>query len=348
MEAVVYQGRKNISLQTVPDPVIQHEMDVILGLSCAGISSDDVLIYEGILPSHKNHLMGQEVVGVIEEVGQGIRHLKKGDRVLVLYPLVCGECWFCQRSIWAKCESPPRSLALGQAPLCRVPAAGVNTRKIPWTLSDDEGIFLTHTLPVVWGALRQVGFAPGMSVAVFGCGAQGIVAQKVAKHLGASVVIGVDPVDYRLEMAKKYAHSQVINPLEVDTVEAIRQMALGPGADIVIDAAGMSSLTHRGPLRALRNCLESARCGGALIITATYLNSLSHFPLGLITSKGLSVLAQTTPMREDLEPLIEWAQAQKLNLKELITHEFPLSEAAGAYGILSGKKDNCLKVILRA
>ncbi len=310
--------------------------------------------------------------------------MKKGDRVVVPFPVACGGCFFCSHHLPIHCsesnknEYGPEGGILhhkggglfgytdlyggysgGQAEYVRVPYADVGPRKISDRFSDDQVLFLTDIFPTGFAGVEWAEMKGGETVAVFGCGPVGLMAQKCARVRGASQVIAVDIQPYRLEMARRTTGATVINSRETDPVEAIRSLTEGRGADVCIDAVGMEAdrslwdkvknIAHleAGSIAALRQCFSAVRRGGSVSILGVYGMSYDNFPLGQIFDKGLTVRSGQAPVHRYIDELITWLEEDRIKLEDIITHRLPLSKAAHAYEIFNEKKDGCVKVVLQ-
>lgn len=384
MKALVFHHPKKITLDQVPEPKIQNVDDIILKVTSTAICGSDLHIYNGLFPQLTDMIMGHEFMGTVEETGKAITHIRRGDRVIVPFPVACGHCYFCEHSLPTQCEnSNPKNYGPeggllsekgaglfgytdlyggypgGQAEYVRVPYANFGPRKINEDLSDEQVLLLTDTFPAGWTAIDKAQLRGGETVAVFGCGPVGIMAMKAAWLRGASRVIGVDLLDYRLEIAKKSAQVEVINLKEVDPIEAIREMTNGRGADVVVDAVGMeanrnilqkaSNLVNfqMGTINALKLCFSAVRRGGKVTIVGVYGTNYDHFPLGQIIDKGITIWGGQAPVQSYIDELIKLVSDKKVFLDDIITHRLPLSEGPHAYHLFNTKEDHCLKVILK-
>lgn len=264
MKALVFHRPGKVSVDTVPDPGIEESDDVIVRVTSTAICGSDLHIYNGFLPQVKPMILGHEFMGIVEEVGPGVTKLQRGDRVVVPFPIACGGCFFCRHDLPGHCEEsnpekygPEGGLldqkggALfgytelyggydgGQAEYVRVPYANNGPRKVQSDLTDEQLLFLTDILPTGYAGIDWAQPKGGETVAVFGCGPVGLMAQKVAWLKGASRVIGIDIQPYRLEAAQRTAKSETLNAAELkdtDLVQAIRDMTDGRGADICVDS----------------------------------------------------------------------------------------------------------------
>lgn len=255
MKAVTYQGVKDVKAKEVHDPKIEEADDAIIRVTSTAICGSDLHLVHGLVPNMPtNFILGHETMGIVEEVGPQVEHLKKGDRVIVPFPVACGACWFCDHDLYSLCDnSNPHGeaggilgysetyggYAGGQAEYLRVPYANVGPLKIPEEYPDEQVLFLTDILPTsYWGNLVG-GVKEGSTVTVLGCGPVGLLAQKFAWALGAEWVIAVDYIDYRLEHAKKHNNVEVIDFESHDnTGRYIKEITKG-GTDVVIDCVGM-------------------------------------------------------------------------------------------------------------
>jgi S-(hydroxymethyl)glutathione dehydrogenase/alcohol dehydrogenase len=383
MKAVVFHKPKDMRVETVDDPSLEDARDVILRVTATAICGSDLHLYNGFFPQTKPMVMGHEFMGIVEDVGPGIRNLRRGDRVVVPFPIACGSCFFCTQGIPVQCErsnhkhyGPEGAMfdqkggALfgytdlyggyggGQAQYVRVPYADIGPRKVPERFSDEEVLFLTDILPTGFSGVEWAGVKGGETVAVFGCGPVGLMAQKCAWVRGAERVIGLDIEPYRLEMAERTANAEVINAKESDPVEAIRALTDGRGADVCIDAVGMEAerslldkaknVLHMemGTINVLRMCFSAVRRGGAVSILGVYGMPYDNFPIGQIFDKGLKIYSGQALVHRYIDELISWLENDRIRLNDIITHRLPLAEAPHGYEIFNEKKDNCVKIVL--
>jgi S-(hydroxymethyl)glutathione dehydrogenase/alcohol dehydrogenase len=384
MKALVFHKAKEVSVDNVEDPIIEQPEDIILRVTSTAICGSDLHIYNGLFPQPRPMVLGHEFMGIVEEVGKSVTNLKKGDRVVVPFPIACGKCFFCSKEMPGHCENsnpdnygPEGGLMTekggglfgytdlyggyngGQAQYVRVPYANFGPRIVPNSLKDKEVLFLTDIFPTGWSGVDWAQLQGGETVAVFGCGPVGIMAQKAAWLNGAKRVIGIDIQPYRLDIAKKAAKSEVLNYKEVDVVEAIREMTGGHGADVCIDAVGMeadrnilekaNAALHMevGTMKVLEKCFSAVRRGGKVSILGVYGVNYHDFPLAQIFDKGLQVFSGQAPVHKYIDKLVELVENKKVILDDIITHEIPLEQAAHGYEIFNNKEDNCLKVVLK-
>lgn len=265
MKAVVFHGVGDVRLDVVPDPKIREPHDAIVRITASAVCGTDLHMVRGTMPGMlPGTILGHEGVGVVEEVGKGVRNFKRGDRVVIPSTIGCGSCSYCLSGYYAQCDhANPNGPAAGtaffggpkttgpfdglQAEYARVPFANVGLVKLPDDVSDDQAILLSDIFPTGYFAADLAEITYGDTVAVFGCGPVGLFAIASAKVLGAGRVLAVDRVPSRLEMANDLG-AEVIDFEQDDPVAAIRELTMGIGAARVIDAVGVDAeRPHAGP-----------------------------------------------------------------------------------------------------
>ena len=267
MKAVVWHGRGDVRVDTVPDPAIHEPDDVIVKVTSTAICGSDLHLFDGYIPAmEKGDILGHEFMGEIVETGGGVEKLRKGDRVVVPFPIACGHCFFCERELYSCCDTTnPNAEAAakvygyataglfgyshltggyagGQAEYVRVPKANVGPLKIESGIPDERVLFLSDILPTGWMAAVNCNIHPGDIVAVWGCGPVGQFAILSARLLGAERVVAIDRLPERLAMARdKAGATDIINFADDDVYDRLRMMTHGRGPDACIDAVGMEA-----------------------------------------------------------------------------------------------------------
>jgi S-(hydroxymethyl)glutathione dehydrogenase / alcohol dehydrogenase len=382
MKAVVFHKPKDVRVETVPDPKIEHVRDAIIRVTSTSICGSDLHIYNGYFPQAESMVLGHEFMGVVEEAGPRVAGLKKGDRVVVPFPIACGQCFFCMKGLPGHCErSNPKhygpdgsatqkggglfgytdlygSYGGGQAQFVRVPFADHGPRKVPDGVSDERALFLSDIIPTGWTAADWCELKGGETVAVFGCGPVGLMAQKSARLKGAGRVIAVDILDYRLRLAKAVAGAEIVDASKTDPVEAIRALTEGRGADACIDAVGMEAehgwiqsaknlaTMSVGTIKVLKNAMRAARRGGIVSVVGVYGADPTDFPLGQLFDKGLTLRAGQAPVQRHIDELLRLVTEGTLTAEDIVTHRLPLSEAPRAYELFNAKEEGCVKIVL--
>ena len=268
MRALVYHGRYDVRIDTVPDPVIEQPRDAIIKVTSTAICGSDLHLYDGYIPAmEKGDILGHEFMGEVVEVGKGNSKLKVGDRVVVPFNICCGECFFCQKGQWSCCERTNRDADNatkmfghntaglfgyshltghypgGQAEYVRVPFADVCPTKVPEGLADEQVLFLTDIFPTGFQGAKFAEIEDGDTVAVWGCGPVGQFCIRSAQMLGAGHVVAIDLVPERLALAAA-AGAETINFEKEDVYERLNQITKGRGPDRCIDAVGMEAHGH--------------------------------------------------------------------------------------------------------
>jgi threonine dehydrogenase-like Zn-dependent dehydrogenase len=267
MRANCWYGKKDVRVEQVPDPKILNRRDAIVKITSTAICGSDLHLYNGFMPTmEKGDILGHEFMGEIMEVGPDVKNRKVGDRVVVAFPIACGNCFFCQKQMFSLCENTNPNAwmaeklfghspcgifgyshltggyAGGQAEFARVPFADVGTLKVPEGMSDEQVLFLSDIFPTGYMGAEMCDIKPGDTVAVWGCGPVGQFAMASARLLGAERVIGIDRFPERLSMATTGAKADdVINYEEVNTYDALMEMTGGRGPDACIDAVGLEA-----------------------------------------------------------------------------------------------------------
>jgi threonine dehydrogenase-like Zn-dependent dehydrogenase len=261
MKALTWQGKRSVSVEEVPDPVIQEPTDAIVKITSTAICGSDLHLYEVLGPyMHKGDVIGHEPMGIVEEVGSNVTNLVPGDRVVIPFNISCGQCYMCRQGLQSQCEITQvkqkgsgaalfgyselyGSVPGGQAEYLRVPHADYGPVKVGHELPDERYLFLSDILPTAWQAVAYADVPPGGTLAVYGLGPVGQFAARIGKHLGHRV-IGIDPVPERRNMADRHGIETLDFTKRV--ADKIRDTTGGRGADSVIDAVGMEA--HGSPV----------------------------------------------------------------------------------------------------
>ncbi|HYG25700.1 MAG TPA: alcohol dehydrogenase catalytic domain-containing protein, partial [Caulobacteraceae bacterium] len=266
MKAIVWQGKKDLRCEEVPDPIIEDARDAVIRITSTCICGSDLHLMNGFIPGMcQGDVLGHEPMGEVVEVGPEAKALglNVGDRVVVPFQITCGECEQCQAHNFSLCQQSNRnadlakrmfgdspagifgysaltgSYAGGQAEYLRVPFAATTCVKVPQTGEDERYIFLSDILPTGWQAAAQADVGPGDTVAVWGAGPVGLFAIQSARIMGAERIIAIDSVPERLELARTQGAEVLDRSTGVNVLAALNDMTDGHGPNKCIDAVGI-------------------------------------------------------------------------------------------------------------
>ncbi|ANN65572.1 zinc-dependent alcohol dehydrogenase [Bordetella bronchialis] len=388
MRALRWHGKHDIRCDTVPDPQIEHPRDAIVKVSCCAICGSDLHLFDGFMPGMKHgDIMGHEFMGEVMEVGPENKALKPGDRVVVPFTIICGECDQCKRGNFSVCERSNRNKDMadklfghttaglfgythltggypgGQAEFVRVPYADKTHIKIPEGLSDEQVLFLGDIFPTGWQAAAQCDIEPTDTVAIWGAGPVGQMAIRSAVLLGARQVIAIDRVPERLDMARA-GGAIPINFDEESVLDRLRDLTQGKGPEKCIDAVGMESHATRSidslydrakqavmlesdRPHVLREMIYVCRPGGVLSIPGVYGGLIDKIPFGASMNKGLTWRMGQTHVNRWTDDLLKRIAEGQIDPSFVITHRVSLEDGPEMYKTFRDKKDGCIKVVLK-
>jgi threonine dehydrogenase-like Zn-dependent dehydrogenase len=264
VKALTFHGKRDVRVEDVPDPQIEKPTDAIVRITSTAICGSDLHLYEVLgMFIEEGDILGHEPMGIVEEVGPEVEHIKAGDRVVIPFNISCGHCWMCDQGLFAQCETTQvrdeeKGASLfgytklygevpgGQAEYLRVPQGHFGPIKVPQNSAPDERfLFLSDVLPTSWQAVEYAAIPEGGSVAVFGLGPIGQMSARIARHRGARQVFGIDRVPERLAMASRHGVEAIDFEEHDDISEVLRERTGGRGPDSVIEAVGMEA--HGAP-----------------------------------------------------------------------------------------------------
>lgn len=388
MRALRWHGKHDVRCDTVPDPVIEQPRDAIIKVSSCAICGSDLHLYDGFMPGMKSgDILGHECMGEVVEVGPGNKRLKVGDRVVIPFTIICGECEQCQRGNFSVCERSNRNAeaaakvfghtaaglygyshltggyAGGQAEYIRAPFADTSAILVPEGLSDEQALFLSDILPTGWQAAVQCEIEPTDTVAVWGAGPVGQFAVRSAIILGAAQVICIDNVPERLQMAA-VGGAVTINFDEESVLDRLKELTRGKGPEKCIDAVGMEAHVTRsidsvvdrvkqatllGTDRphVLREMMYACRPAGTLSVPGVYGGFLDKVPFGAAMNKGLTIRTGQTHVNKYADDLLKRIINGQIDPSFVITHTVALEEGPAMYKTFRDKQDGCIKVVMK-
>lgn len=388
MKALCWHGKKDIRYDTVADPIVEDARDVILRVTSCAICGSDLHLYDGFRPGMMHgDVMGHEFMGEVVETGSGVSRLRVGDRVVVPFTIICGECEQCRRGNYSVCERTNRNKAMadkvfghstaglygythltggyagGQAEYVRVPYADVSAVSVPEELRDEQVLFLGDILPTGWQAAAQCEIEPTDTVAVWGAGPVGQFAIRSAVLMGARQVIAIDRVPERLAMARA-GGAITIDFDNESVVERLQELTQGKGPEKCIDAVGLESHVSRSldavmdrvkqavmletdRPHVLREMIYVCRPAGILSIPGVYGGLVDKLPFGALMNKGLTVRTGQTHVNRWTDELMERIRDGSIDASFVITHTVSLAEGPAMYQTFRDKQDGCIKVVMK-
>ena len=377
MRAMVYRGPYKVRVEEKDPPVIEHPNDAIVRVTLAAICGSDLHLYHGMMPDTRvGHTFGHEFIGVVDQVGPSVRNLSVGDRVMVPFNIFCGTCFFCERGLFSNCHSVnPNATAVGgiygyshtcggydgaQAEYVRVPFADVGPSVIPDWMADEDAVLCTDALATGYFGAQLGDIVEGDTVVVFGAGPVGLYAAASSWLMGAGRVIVIDHLEYRLEMARTFAHAETINFTEcADVVVEMKRQTDWLGADVAIDAVGAEAdgnfVQHvtaaklklqAGSPVALNWAIDSVRKGATVSIVGAYGPLFSAVKLGDAMNKGLTLNTNQCPVKRQWPRLFQHIRDGYLRPSEIVTHRIPLEHIAEGYHLFASKLDGIVKPLV--
>jgi threonine dehydrogenase-like Zn-dependent dehydrogenase len=387
MKANCWFGTGRLQVVDVPDPKVINPRDAVVQITLTAICGSHLHLYDGFIPTMEpGDILGHEFMGRVVELGTAVKNLKVGDRVVVPFPIACGNCLLCKDQLYSLCEnSNPNAwmaekmwgyspagifgyshlvggYAGGQAQYARVPFADIGCLKVPDEFSDEQVLFLSDIFPTGYMAAENCNIKPGDIVAVWGCGPVGQFAIKSAYLLGAERVIAIDRFPYRLRFARERSGAETINYEEVNLYDALKEMTGGRGPDACIDAVGMEAhapglvgvydrvitalLMETERPHAVRESIMACRNGGTVSIPGVYGGFMDKSPVGSMMNRALTIKTGQTHVQRYMRPLLERIRKGEIDPSYVITHRLRLKDAPRGYQIFRDKQDKCMKVVL--
>ncbi|MCA1581993.1 MAG: glutathione-dependent formaldehyde dehydrogenase [Acidobacteria bacterium] len=387
MKALCWYGRKDVRVETVPDPEILAPRDAIVKITSTAICGSDLHLYDGFIPTMQaGDILGHEFMGEVVEVGKANTRLKVGDRVVVPFTISCGGCFFCQKGLFSACDNTNPNAALadklygysgagifgyshlyggyagGQAEYARVPFAQVGPLKLPRNLTDEQVLFLSDIFPTGYMAAENCNIERGDTVAIWGAGPVGQFAIRSAFLLGAGRVFAIDDVPERLRLAEE-GGAIAIDDGDEDVLNRLDEETGGLGPDSCMDAVGMEA--HGKGLQAaydrikqsvrletdrpgvLRMAIQACRKGGTVSIPGVYGGLIDKVPIGAAFAKGITLKMGQTHVQRYLRPLLERVEKGEIDPSFVVSHRMSLDDAPAAYAMFRSREDGCTKVVLK-
>ncbi|GGM85491.1 glutathione-dependent formaldehyde dehydrogenase [Lentzea pudingi] len=374
MKAVVWHGKGDIRLDEVPDPRVEEPTDAVVRITRSAICGTDLHMVRGTMPGMvEGTILGHEAVGVVEEVGAGVRGFTPGDRVVVTSTIGCGTCSYCRAGYFAQCDNAnPNGAAAGtcffggpeatgpinglQAERARIPHAMTTLVRVPDEVSDDQAILVSDIFPTAWFGARLAEVGDGDTVLVLGAGVVGQLAIASAKRQGAGRVIVVDGVESRLDIARAQ-NAETVDFNAEDPVEVVRDLTGGIGPDRVIEAVGVDAeqpgkrtseqwKPGDGPRQALDWAVELVAKAGTVGIIGVYPPGFDEFPIGTAMNKNLTLRMGNCNHRRYVPRLLDLVLTGSVDPLQFITQREKPTAAIDAYKSFDLREDGWLKTVL--
>jgi 2-desacetyl-2-hydroxyethyl bacteriochlorophyllide A dehydrogenase len=342
MRAVTFQAPGEVRIDEKPDPELEGPGDAIVRVDASGVCGSDLHIYHGRVAIEPGFTIGHEYVGEVVALGDDVSSVSVGDRVLGTYGTACGECFFCLREDFHKCDNGRvfghgkllGELQGAQAELLLVPTADITLRKVPDGMSDDIALFAGDVMGTGYHAVAETGVGPGDAVAVLGLGPVGLCAVQAARAAGAGHVIAIDTVADRLEMARAFG-AEPVHLTEEDPKAAAKAATDGRGVDAAIDAVGHPQAFDLA-------CRLTRKCG-TVSATGVYAERM-EVHMGIVWIKALTVKTGHANVIKHVDPVLDALASGALDPGPLVTHHMKLDDASEAYETYDRRE--ALKIVL--
>jgi 2-desacetyl-2-hydroxyethyl bacteriochlorophyllide A dehydrogenase len=343
MRAVTFQAPGEVLVADVPEPELLDGGDAVVRIEASGVCGSDLHIYHGRVKIDPGFTIGHEYVGTVTAVGEDVREVAVGDRVLGCFQTACGRCFFCRRGWFHKCDESRtfgHGAALGslqgtQAEQALVPSADLVLRKVPAGMSDEVALFAGDVMGTGYHAAAESGLQAGDVAAVLGLGPVGLCAVQAALAVGASHVIAIDTVPERLQVAASFG-AQPVHLTEEDPRAAARAATEGRGVDACIDAVGDP--------RALELAIRLTRKCGTVQAIGVYAERC-EVHMGLFWIKALNMRSGHANVIGHVDQVLELMSSGRLDPSALVTHHMSLDDAAEAYALYDRRE--ALKIVLK-
>jgi len=381
MTALQFNGKENIKVGEVPVPLVTDATDAVVKVTASTVCGSDLHLYNGKVPSMvKGDIMGHESVGVVEEVGPGVKNIQKGDRVVISAVIACGECVYCKRQEWSCCDTTntsERQEALYghntgalfgyshmvggydgcQAEYVRVPYADVNLFQIPSNISDKQALCIADIACTSYHGTELGEVKTGDTVVVFGCGPVGLLTQMWAKYRGARIVVAIDIDPQRLAFAKSKFGVEIVNSKEEDPLEAVEKLIPG-GPDTVIDCVGFrfpEGFLHKLELKLkmetdapniVNTAIKMVRKNGKITLIGDYFGYTNHFNIGALMEKHLTMNGGQLWPQKYQKKIFEAMAKGEIDPTVVLTHTYPLSKGDEAYKAMNNHANGMIKPLV--
>ena len=342
MQAVTFQAPGEVRLEERPEPQLKQRDDAVVRVEATGVCGSDLHIYHGRVEIEPGFTIGHEFVGTVLAAGDGVSEVAEGERVLGCYCSACGNCFFCRRGDFHKCDDGRvfghgktlGSLQGAQAEQVLVPHANLTLRRVPEGMSDDAALFAGDVMGTGYHAVAEAGVEPGDVVGVLGLGPVGLCAVQAAKAAGAAKVIAIDSVEDRLEAARAFG-AEPAHLSEDDPRAAVKAATAGRGVDVAVDAVGHPD--------ALELACRLARKAGTVSAIGVYAERI-QVHMGIVWIKALTLKTGHANVIGHVDRVLSMMAAGVIDPTPLVTHHMSLAEAEEAYAVYDRRE--ALKIVM--
>jgi 2-desacetyl-2-hydroxyethyl bacteriochlorophyllide A dehydrogenase len=342
MQAVTFQAPGEVRVEDRPEPELVERDDAVVRVEATGVCGSDLHIYHGRVEIEPGFTIGHEFVGTVTAAGDAVTEVSEGDRVLGCYCTACGNCFFCRRGLFHKCDhgrvfghgATLGSLQGAQADQVLVPHANLTLRRVPEAMSDDAALFAGDVMGTGYHAIHDCGLEPGDTAVVLGLGPVGLCAVQAARAAGAARVIAIDSVEERLGVAKSFG-AQPVHLTEEDPRAAVKEATGGRGVDVAVDAVGHPD--------ALELACRLARKSGTISATGVYAERV-QVHMGIVWIKALTIKTGHANVIGHVDRVMAMMEAGVLDPTPLVTHRMTLADAPEAYAVYDRRE--ALKIVM--
>ncbi|KAI9321781.1 chaperonin 10-like protein [Dichotomocladium elegans] len=384
MLACVWLGKDKVDVQEVDVPAVTDPEDAILRVTGSTVCGSDLHLYHGeIVQLKPGDILGHEMIGIVDKVGEAVTHVKPGDRVVASFNIACGKCDYCRKKLFTSCEATNNSalqeklyghriagvlgyshfvggFAGGQAEYGRIPFANTNLLKVPDSIPDEKALYLSDIVPTAYHAVCESGVQEGETVGVWGLGPIGLmVVQWLRKVFKAKRIIAIDNTEARLSLAKNKWGAETIDfSKDTDVVKRVHEIAPG-GLDRAIDCAGFrfaKSFIHKIERAAgletdssevLNECIRTVKKFGTISVIADYATYCNHFLIGGVMEKGIRVIGcGQAPIQRYWDTCLKHIESGDVDPSILLTDRYLLEQTAEVYKMFDEKEGGIIKVFL--
>jgi len=342
MQAVTFQAPGEVAIEERPEPELIARDDAIVRVEATGVCGSDLHIYHGRVSMEQGFTLGHEFVGTVVAAGDGVTQVAGGDRVLGCFCSACGQCFFCRRGDFHKCDEGRvfghgktlGSLQGAQAEQVLVPHANLTLRRVPDGMSDDVALFAGDVMGTGFHAVDQAGLRPGDTAAVLGLGPGGLCAVQAAKAAGVAKVVAIDSVPDRLELAASFG-AEAVHLTEDDPRAAVKAATEGRGVDAAVDAVGHPD--------ALELACRVTRKAGTVSAIGVYAERV-EVHMGIVWIKALTLRTGHANVIGHVDRVLAMLDAGVLDPRPLVTHHMKLDDAPEAYAVYDRRE--ALKIVM--